>query len=234
MLHCLSLLVFVAFALCPEHAHAATVSGRVVLDGAAPQRPTIMMSADPACDKLYPRGRPAEQLIADSNGSLANAIVHVSAGLPKDYEPAPVLTTATIDQKGCAYVPHVIAVRVGEEIQFRNSDATIHNVNSRSVANLPFNEAMPAQNQTILKVFSHPELAVKLKCDIHPWMSAYVGVFAHPFFAVTGSDGRFALSGLPEGDYTIEAWHEALGQRSAKVSVDDQDAATVDFSFVGN
>ena len=229
-----SLLLVSALAVIPASAEAASIHGHVALDGAAPERAVVMMSADPACGKMWPKGKPTEQVVVASDGSLANVIVFVTAGLPKKYTPPPILHTTTIDQKGCAYVPHVAAVRVGEEVEFRNSDATVHNVNTRSAANVTFNEPMPAQNQSMLKVFSQPEVAVKLKCDIHPWMSAWIAVFDHPFYSVTSADGRFALDGLPEGDYTIEAWHETLGVRSAKIKGDDGKPATVDFSFAGN
>lgn len=225
-----------AAATLASSADAASISGLATLQGAPPARPTITMTADPACDRLHPQGRAAEVVVADASGSLANVIVWVSAGLPKDYRPPAVpQQSAVIDQNGCAYVPHVIAVRAGQEVEIRNSDPTLHNVHARSTENVPFNDAMPMQGQVIRKSFVLPEVAVKLKCDIHPWMAAYVGVFPHPFFAVTGPDGRFTLSGLPEGDYTIEAWHESLGRRSVKVEIDDEeDAATADFFFAGN
>jgi plastocyanin len=224
------------FAL-PAHAgnDIGSLSGHVRFEGTPPPRPKITMTADPACDKLYPDGQHAEMLVVDpSTSGLANVLVYVKSGLDKDYRaPAP-SGTVLVDQKRCAYVPHVVGVRVGQEVEFRNSDQTLHNVNARTYANTPFNQAMFGAGSTLTKTFQAPEVAVKLKCDIHPWMAAYVGVFEHPFFAVTAGDGSFSIPGLPEGEYVIEAWHESLGTRSAKVEIEDGKVSKADFSFAGN
>ena len=217
-------------------ADAATITGHVRVTGSIPKPPIITMTADPACDHLYPHGRPAEIVVAGPDGALANVFVYVKTGLPKKFVfPMPAPREVRLDQKGCAFVPHAIGVRVGEEITIHNSDPTMHNVNARAAINPPFNEATPGEDESLRKSFARPEVAVKLKCDIHPWMSAYIGVFDHPFFAVTGTDGAFTISGLPESDYTVEAWHESLGVRAANVKLDDDDkTATLDFSFAGN
>lgn len=215
-------------------ADTGTVYGTVRLDGAAPAPPTIYMSADPACDRMFPKGRPAETLVVGPTGGLSNVIVHVKKGLPKDYRAAPAAGSVKMDQVGCAYVPHVVGLRTGQELELHNGDDTYHNVNARSSVNTAFNDAMPAKGLLMRKSFFQPEVAVKLKCDVHPWMSAYVGVFDHPFFAVTLPDGAFEFAGLPEGEYTIEAWHESLGTRSAVVEVDDDEPVTIDFRFAGN
>lgn len=218
-------------------ARAATITGHVRIAGSIPKPPTITMTADPTCDHLFPHGRPAENIVAGADGSLANVFVYVKSGFPKKFVfPAGPAGEARLDQKGCAFVPHAIGVRVGQEISIHSSDETLHNVDARGALNAPFNEAMVGAGSTLVKAFQHPEVAVKLKCDIHPWMTAYVGVFDHPFFAVTGPDGTFTISGLPESDgYTVEAWHESLGTRTTKIAVDDDKKSyTADFSFVGN
>jgi plastocyanin len=227
-----SLLISCVAAATP--AGAATITGHIRFEGPAPARPMMYMSADPACDKISPKGQPSETVIVDPAGGLANVIVYVKSGLPEKTQWAMPAEPARIDQKGCMYSPHVIAVRVGEEIDIHDNDATFHNVDARTALNTPFNEAMSAPGTILRKSFDTPEVAVKLKCDIHPWMTAYVGVFAHPFFAVSSADGAFALPTLPEGKYTIEAWHESLGVKTATVEVDEKDAATLDFSFAGN
>jgi plastocyanin len=217
-------------------AYAASISGRVRLTGPIPTPPKITMTADPVCDRASPNGRPAETIVADSSGNLANVFVYVTSGLPKKLViPPPPAGEVHIDQKACVFVPHAVGVRVGQEVAIGNSDPTMHNVAGRSVTNPPFNEATPGAGQMLRKTFQRPEVAVKLKCDIHPWMAAYVGVFDHPYFAVSAADGSFTIEGLPESEYTIEAWHESLGSQTAKVEIeDDEQAATLDFSFAGN
>lgn len=215
-------------------AHAGTLSGTIRHDGLRPPARTIYMGADPACDKLHPNGIPAFDFVVAESGGVANALVFVHSGLPKDYVASQPVATVAMHQTGCIYSPHVVGVRVGQELEIRNGDATIHNVNARATDNESFNIAMPAQDQTIRRTFPRPEVALKLKCDIHPWMSAYVGVFEHPFFAVTDSQGAFQITGLPEGEYTIDVWHEVLGEKRATVNLDADDPATLDFAFAGN
>jgi len=223
-----------SFLLLPSAAFSGTVTGHARFLGAPPERPTMFMTADPTCDKLSPKGRPSEIVVVDPSGGLANVLVYVKSGLDDDTTWPMPTAPARIDQTGCAYVPHVIGLRAGQELEVHSADPTLHNVNARTAHNTPFNEAMLGAGTVLRKSFVQPEVAVKLKCDIHPWMSAYVGVFAHPFFSVTSADGTFSLPALPGGDYLLEAWHESLGVQSAKVEVDDEGVATVDFSFAGN
>jgi hypothetical protein len=226
-------LVFLSVLMAAAPAAAGPLSGSVRFEGTPPDRPTIYMTADPACDKVSPKGRPSDVLVIDQAGGIANVIVYVKSGLEEQAWPAPT-DRPKIDQRGCVYTPHVIGVRVDQEIEISSADPTLHNVNARTSQNAPFNVALPGADQKIHRSFNKPEVAVKLKCDIHPWMSAYVGVFDHPFFAVTGADGRYVLPSLPGGQYVIEAWHESLGTRSVKIEVDDKDPASLDFSFTGN
>lgn len=228
------LLIAASLFLSSAFAEAGSLAGHVRYDGLRTKPPTIYMSADPACDKIHPNGRPADIMVVDEASGLANVLVYIADGLPDDYRPPQPTGSVVVDQIACAYSPHVVGVLVGQELEVRSSDETIHNVNARPSASAPFNLAMPRAGHTIRKSFSQPEVAVKLKCDIHPWMTAYVGVFPHPFFAVSGTDGSFKITGLPDGEYTVIAWHELLGTRSAKMDIDEEDDVTFDFSFVGN
>ncbi|MBI4000033.1 MAG: carboxypeptidase regulatory-like domain-containing protein [Candidatus Omnitrophica bacterium] len=138
----------------------------------------------------------------------------------------------TLDQKGCQYHPHVLGVQVGQPFEMVNSDPTLHNIHSLAEKSAQFNLGMPIENMRLKKKFENPEIMVKLKCDVHPWMSAYIGVLSHPFFSVSGSDGAFEIKDLPAGEYTIEAWHEKYGTQTQKITVGEE-SATADFTFNG-
>jgi hypothetical protein len=136
-----------------------------------------------------------------------------------------------LDQDGCVYKPHVMGIMVGQPYRILNSDGILHNVHTLPKINPTFNRGQPATVEEMTTTFSKPEAMFQVKCDVHPWMSAYVGVFTHPFFSVTGTDGRFTISGLPAGTYEITAWHERLGEQTASIAVDDDDTTTRDFTF---
>lgn len=210
-------------------ANAGDITGKVTFDGTAPKPARIMMNADPKCmvqhkDPLY-----SEEVVVNKNNTLRNVMIYVKDGLGnKTFSPP--AQKALFDQKGCRYVPHVLGVQVGQDVEIRNDDPTLHNVHSISKENPQFNIAQPKQGMTMVRKFDKPE-TFKVKCEVHPWMSAYIGVFNHPYFAVTGDDGSFTLKSLPPGEYTIEAWHERYGTRTAKVKVERSGSATANFSF---
>ena len=136
-----------------------------------------------------------------------------------------------VDQKGCVYFPHVSGVRVGQPVTFLNSDATFHNVRTVTEANSAFNEGMAGKDLRITKTFDKPEVMVRAKCDVHPWMAGFVGAVPHPFFAVSSEAGEFTLENVPVGDYEIEAWHESFGKKSLKLSVAPRATAQADFTL---
>jgi hypothetical protein len=205
-----------------------TLSGTVHFEGSAPERKTIKMSADLNCAKMHTEPVLTEDVIVH-DGKLQNVFVYVKTGLEGRTFPIP-STAAVLDQNGCMYRPRVIGVMANQKIRILNSDPTLHNVHA-----LPkkgeFNVGMPRAGMEIERSFSEPEVMVHFKCDVHPWMSAWVGVQSHPFFAVSGADGKWSIAGLPVGTYTIEAWHEKLGTATESVSVGEQPAVTVDFTF---
>ncbi|HYB97591.1 MAG TPA: carboxypeptidase regulatory-like domain-containing protein [Candidatus Limnocylindrales bacterium] len=211
---------------------AGSITGKVKFEGTPPERRKIQMTADPVCDKLNPEGRQGEVMVIGADGGIQNVIVHVKEGLPADKKFDTPTTSVVLDQKGCMYTPHVLTAQVDQVVEIKNSDATLHNVHALPTKSPQFNNAMPIQNQVIKKKFSTPEMPVHVKCDVHPWMSAYIGVFTHPFHAVTAADGSFTIDNVPAGNYTVEAWHENLGTKTASVTVADG-AATADFSFAG-
>ena len=151
---------------------------------------------------------PSERLVLGGGNTMGNVMVFVSKGVPagKTY-PAP-KTPVTLDQKGCQYMPHVQGIMVGQAYRILNSDGILHNVHSLPKVNPQFNKPMPATMKETTTTFAKPEPVFQIKCDVHPWMVAYIGVFTHPFFSVTGTDGKFTISGLDPGTYEITAWHE--------------------------
>ena len=210
---------------------ASSISGTVTFTGTPPKLNPLAMSADPACAKKHSAPVPSEMLVLGSGNTMANIIVWVSKGLPagKTY-PAP-KTPVTLDQVGCQYKPHAQGIMVGQPYRILNSDGILHNVHSLPKVNPQFNKPMPPTMKETTTTFAKPEPIFQIKCDVHPWMIAYVGVFTHPFFAATGTDGKFTISGLDPGTYEITAWHERLGTQTATVTVGASDKKTQDFKF---
>jgi plastocyanin len=208
---------------------AGSISGTIKMDGAPPQRQAIKMSADPQCEAANAGGRLGDVFLV-KDGKVQNVFVYIKEGLGDQKFDTPT-TPAHMDQVGCMYTPRVVGVMVGQEIEIKNSDGTLHNVHALPSASKPFNNAMPMKGMTIKRKFTAPEIMVRMKCDVHPWMAAYIGVLSHPFFAVSGADGSFTIANVPPGSYTIEAWHEKMGAQTASVTVADGAAATADFTF---
>jgi plastocyanin len=222
----------VAVVVCPGVAlGASSVTGTVTFDGKAPNLRPLAMDADPACAKKHTAPVPSEALVLGSGNTMGNIMVWVSKGLPAGKTwPAP-KTPVTLDQKGCQYVPHVMGIMVGQPYRILNSDGILHNVHALPTINKQFNRAMPATLKEASATFDKPEAMFHIKCDVHPWMSAYVGAFTHPFFFVTGPDGKYTISGLDPGTYEITAWHEKLGTQKATVTVGANEAKAQNFKF---
>jgi plastocyanin len=189
------------------------------------------MDADPACAAKHSGPVQAEMLVLGSGNTMANILVWVSDGLPAGKTwPAP-QTPVVLDQNGCVYEPHVMGIMVGQPYRILNSDGVLHNVHTLPKINPSFNRAMPATLKETTTSFAKPEPIFQIKCDVHPWMSAYIGVFTHPFYAVTSKDGTFTISGLEPGTYEISAWHERLGTQKASLTVGASEKKTQDFKF---
>jgi plastocyanin len=222
-------LVVMALACGTGSAWAGSVKGKVTFAGDPPQRRQIQMSADPKCEAANPGGRLGDVYLVNG-GTFQNVFVYVKDGLAGKTFPVPA-QPVEIDQKGCMYVPHVLGIMVGQELVIKNGDDTLHNVHALPEKSKQFNNAMPMKDMVIKKKFTAPEVMVRFKCDVHPWMSAFIGVLDHPFYAVSGADGTFEIKNLPAGSYTIEAWHEAAGTQTQQVTVTDDGSATADFAF---
>jgi plastocyanin len=210
---------------------ASSVSGTVTFTGKAPNLKPLDMNADPVCAKKHTGTVPSELLVLGSGNTMGNIMVFVSKGIPagKTY-PAP-KTPAVLDQQGCVYKPHVMGVMVGQPYRILNSDALPHNVHTLPKVNKQFNRAMPAAVKEVTTTFDKEEPIFQVKCDVHPWMTAWIGVFSHPFFSVTSTDGKFTISGLDPGTYEITAWHERLGTQTASITVGANDKKVQDFKF---
>lgn len=221
-----------AVALWPGIAGAASsVSGTITFTGKAPTLKPLAMDADPACAKKHSAPVANELLLLGSGNTMGNILVSVTKGLPagKKY-PAP-STPVVLDQNGCQYKPHVMGIMVGQPYKILNSDGVLHNIHTLPQVNRPFNRAMPATVKEASTSFDKEEPIFHVKCDVHPWMSAYIGVFTHPFFSVTGADGKYTISGLDPGTYELTAWHERLGTQTATITVGASDKKTQDFKF---
>jgi len=208
----------------------ATVAGTATYEGDVPKLKPVSMSADPTCASKHTGDVPSDVLVLGPAKELANVFIYVKEGLP-DATWAPPATPVTIDQNGCLYHPHVVGVVVGQKLDFLNSDGLLHNVHALPNVNQEFNIAMPAERKSAEHTFEQAEGMFNVKCDVHPWMTAYVGVLKHPFFAVSGTDGKANIANLPAGTYTIEAWHEKLGSQTQQVTVTDGGTASVNFVF---
>lgn len=161
------------------------------------------------CASLHAGPLLLDDIVADEQGRLEWAFVYVKKGLEGRRYPPPE-SPVVIDQRGCRYEPHVVGLVAGQRLKVTNSDNLLHNVHGLPFANREWNWGQPtrgAENEIVLKV---PEVMIRMKCDIHSWMGAWIGVLEHPFFAVTGPDGGFSIEGLPEGRYVVEVWHEAF------------------------
>jgi plastocyanin len=215
-----------------NEAEAATLTGKVTYTGDKPTLRNIDMSATPACARKHTTPQKSEEVVVNSNGTLANTFVWVKAGVP-DRQWTPPTGAVTLDQSGCMYKPHVIGIQTGQALTVRNSDDTNHNIHPLPKINQEWNESQPPKGDDKQKSFAREEVMIAVKCNVHPWMRAYIGVVSHPFFAVTTEDGSFTIKGLPPGKYTLEAWHEKFGPQDMEVTVAPKETKTVDFSFKG-
>lgn len=209
-------------------AKGAVLLGSVSVTGNIPSPAKIKMAADPVCAQAHPDAVMNREIVA-SNGKLQYALVYVKDWTGGSF-PAPA-EAVLLNQSGCMYEPHVFGIQTGQKLEILNSDSTLHNVNCQPKNNKKFNIAQPAKGMKSVKSFDQPEAPVSFKCNVHPWMASYAGVFSHPFFAVSDSGGGFSIENLPAGTYTVEAWHEKLGVQSQKVTVADGERKEITFTF---
>jgi plastocyanin len=210
------------------------ITGTIKLDGKAPQAATIDMAAVKECADQHPDPVYDESLEVGDKGGIQNVVVSITPAegqkLPGDVPKDP----AVLDQQGCMYIPHIVAMMAGQTLLIKNSDPFLHNSHSLSQDNPPFNKPQPTKDEAGIAItdLKTPEY-FKIKCDVHPWMEAYIAVMATPYFAVSDDSGNYTIKGLdklPDGEYTLTAWQETLGQQDKKIKIVGG-KATADFSF---
>lgn len=207
------------------------ITGKVYFHGKAPELRPISMVKDPVCaSELSGEALPEDGRV-NSNGTLPNAFVYVSKGPGNLSAPAP-SNSVTLTQKGCVYEPHVLGIQVGQSLQVVTVDPTTHNIHfSAANGNRDWNVTQQPGTTSVNTKFSKPAIMVPVHCNIHPWMEAFIGVVTNPYFAVTGSDGRFTIKNVPPGDYTLSIWTATFGNQDHLVTVHAGESATVDFTF---
>jgi hypothetical protein len=209
-------------------AATASVSGSIMFEGTAPEMPLIQMAADPFCQEDFSGARSMEVVVTE-DAKLEYVIVYVRSGHEGAAYNFPT-EAALIDQMGCSYTPHAFTMMSGQTLTIRNSDATLHNIHAWAEINTPFNIGQPVQDMETMQVFAQAEMPLPMRCDVHRWMEAFVGVFDHPFHTTSGETGNFELD-LPPGTYEIVAWHERYGEQVSSVTVSDGEAAELNFTF---
>ncbi len=215
-----------------DPATAGTLAGVVRFKGAKPHPKPVDMTSDPACVDAH-HGKPHdESLVVDAKGDLANVFIYVKSGLEGRKFETP-SDPVTIDQQGCWFEPRIAGIQVGQTLKVVNSDPVTHNIHPMAEVNRAWNHSQGAGDPPISRKFLKPEIMIPVKCNIHSWMHAYIGVLDHPYFAVSGNDGKFRISNLPPGDYVVEAWQEKLGTQQQKITIPPSGAVETAFTFKG-
>jgi hypothetical protein len=207
-----------------------SVSGAVLFKGTPPAPSMIRANADAACAKAHPGEYDAGDVLVH-DGKVEAAFVWVKSGL-EDYRFDALTEPVKVNQEGCMYHPRIFGARTNQMVEFTNSDQTLHNIDAKPLKSSGFNFVTP-QGAKQARAIKRPEVMVKVGCDVHPWMHAFMGVLDHPFFRVTGADGAFELSGLPAGTFTIAAWHERLGEIEQSVTIAAGDKKTIELAVPG-
>jgi hypothetical protein len=215
-----------------DSATAGVITGKIEFTGKAAPAKTVDMSEIAECAKQHPKAVIEKPVAVNKNGTLANVFVYIKGGLEgKKFEPRS--TPAVMDQKGCWFEPRVLGIQTGQQFEVTNSDPVTHNIHPRAHVNREWNQSQAEGTPPLQRKFSQQEIMIRVKCNIHSWMHAFIGVVDNPYFAVTGSDGTFELKNVPPGDYIVEAWQEELGSAVQHVTVTPSGKTEVAFTFKG-
>lgn len=212
---------------------AGALTGSIEFRGKRPARKPIDMDQDPECERLHGKKSVSdESVVVNPNRTLSNVFVYVKKGL-EDKKFAASTEPVNIDQKGCWFHPRVTGIQAGQPFTVSNSDPVTHNIHPLAQLNREWNQSQAQGDPPLKRRFARAEIMIPVKCNIHRWMRSYVGVLDHPYFAVTGADGSFAIRNLPPGSYTVAAWHETLGAQEQAVVLDASGAVSTNFTFTG-
>src|SRR5450432_4112368 len=203
------------------------VSGKVTYEGTPAKQKTIDMSKEPSCAKQHATPIVTETVVTGPNNALDNVVVYISAGAPDDSTPS---QAVKFEQKGCQYIPHVLAFQVNQTLQISNDDQTSHNIHPLPKVNREWNKSQPPGTPPIEEKYDKPEF-IPVKCNIHPWMHGNFAVLKNSHYAVTADGGSFSLANLPPGKYTITAWHESYGDQSQEVTISGNETKPINFVF---
>ena len=215
-----------------DAAKAAIVTGIVITSGRIPPPVPVDMSEDPACVEAHKEGRYDGPVVMNGIGGLSNVFVYIKSGLEgKAF--APPSTPALMDQNGCWFHPRVLGIQTGQVLKVTNSDPVTHNIHPLAHINREWNHSQGEGDAPLARKFIKREVMIRVKCNIHGWMRAFLGVVEHPYFSVTGADGRFEIRNLPPGEYVLGAWHETLGEQERKITVTPSGHLETHFQFQG-
>lgn len=206
---------------------ATRVSGTIKLKGDVPQSQPIKIRCS-NCRPLYPDGMPSEDLVVDKEKHVQWAFVYVKAGVKGKKFDIP-KNPVVLDQRGCRHKPHVLGMMAGQKLVIRNSDPHFHQFHAMPFKNKVLMFGQPQNSQDVENTFEHREIMIKMRDDVHPWMSAWIGVLDHPFFAVSGRNGKYEIKGLPPGKYTLEVWHEKYKSVTQEIEVRERERSIANF-----
>jgi len=227
-IHAAGLAVLAAWAIVMYAApNGGTISGTVTYEGTPAKAKPIDMSKEPSCAKQHATPISTETVVTGANNALENVVVYVSAGAPDQGAPS---QPVKVDQKGCQYIPHVLAFQVNQTLEITNDDQTSHNIHPLPKVNREWNKSQPPGSPPITDKYDKAEF-IPVKCNIHPWMHGNFAVLKNSHFAITEGGGNFALPNLPPGKYTIAAWHESYGDQTQEVTISGSETKSVNFVF---
>lgn len=206
------------------------ISGKVYFRGNAPQLRPILMDKDPVCVSEQSGTVLPEDGRVNANGTLPNAFVYIAKGTGNLSATTPA-NPVTLTQTGCRYEPHVLGIMVGQPLQVVTSDPTTHNIHVTPKEGRSWNVTQQPGSPPITSKFSHAEIMIPVRCNVHPWMEAYIGAVSNPYYAVTGDDGSFEIQGVPAGEYTLDIWTATFGTQERQATVRPGEKVMIDFTF---